>query len=91
MPCLPARERGCAIELIMQGFSQSQVARQLGVAQSTMSRLRHRLNETGHLVERPSETTRRQDHTIRMVHLRNRFLTALETAANTHGRPWTTQ
>ena len=37
MPRLPERERGRAIELMMQGFSQSQIARQLGVAQSTVS------------------------------------------------------
>ena len=34
----------------------------------------------------PKETTRRQDRAIRLAHLRDRFRTAVETAANTPGR-----
>ena len=91
MPRLREIDRGRAIDLLMQGFSQSQVARQLGVAQSTVSRLRQRLRATGRLADRPRsgrprETTRRQDRAIRLAHLRDRFRTAVETAANTPGR-----
>ena len=48
------------------------------------------LRETGHLADRPRSgrprvTSRRQDRTIRLAHLRNRHLTATETALNTVG------
>ena len=49
-----------------------------------------RLRETGHLADRPRSgrprvTSRCQDRTIRLAHLRNRHLTATETALNTVG------
>ena len=49
-----------------------------------------RLRETGHLADwprsgRPRVKSRRQDRTIRLAHLRNRHLTATETALNTGG------
>ena len=65
-----------------------------GVNVSTIERLVRRLRETGHLADRPRSgrprvTSRRQDRTIRLAHLRNRHLTATETALNivgTHNR-----
>ena len=91
MPRLRETDRGRATDLLMQGFSLPQVARQLGVAQSTVSRLRQRLRATGRVADRPRsgcprETTRRQDRAIRLAHLRDRFRTAVETASNTPGR-----
>ena len=88
MPRLLERDRGRAVDLLMQGFSQLRVARQLGVAQSTVSRLRQRIRATCRLLDRPRsgrphETTRRQDRAIRLEHLRDQFRTTVETAANT--------
>ena len=72
----------------MQGQRQQQVANHFGVNVSTIERLVRRLRETGHLADRPRSgrprvTLRRQDRTIRLAHLRNRHLTATETALNT--------
>ena len=74
----------------MQGQRQQQVANHFGVNVSTIERLVRRLRETGHLADRPRSgrprvTSRRQDRTIRLAHLRNRHLTATETALNTVG------
>ena len=75
----------------MQGQRQQQVANHFGVNVSTIERLVRRLRETGHLADRPRSgrprvTSRRQDRTIRMAHLRNRHLTATETALK--GSSW---
>ena len=76
-------QRGRAIALLMQGQRQLQVARQFGVNVSTIERLVRRLRETGRLSDRPRMgrprvTTRCQDRTIRLVHLRNRHLNCLK-------------
>ena len=81
-------QRGRAIALLMQGQRQQQVTNHFGVNVSTIERLVRRLRETGHLADRPRSgrprvTSRRQDRTIRLAHLRNRHLTATETALNT--------
>ena len=83
-------QRGRAIALLMQGKRQQQVANHFGVNVSTIEHLVRRLRETGHLADRPRSgrprvTSRRQDRTIRLAHLRNRHLTATETALNTVG------
>ena len=83
-------QRGRAIALLMQGQRQQQVANHFGVNVSTIESLVRRLRETGHLADRPRSgrprvTSRRQDRTIRLAHLRNRHLTATETALNTVG------
>ena len=84
-------QRGQAIALLMQGQTQRQVAMQFGVNVSTIERLVRRLRETGRLADRPRTgrprvTTRRQDRAIRLAHLRNRYVTATETANNTIDR-----
>ena len=83
-------QRGRAIALLMQGQRQQQVANHFGVNVSTIERLVRLLRETGHLADRPRSgrprvTSQRQDRTIRLAHLRNRHLTATETALNTVG------
>ena len=83
-------QRGRAIALLMHGQRQQQVANHFGVNVSTTERLVRRLRETGHLADRPWSgrprvTSRRQDRTIPLAHLRNRHLTATETALNTVG------
>ena len=80
-------QRGMAIALLMQGQRQQQVANHFGVNVSTNE---HLLRETRHLADRPRSgrppvTSRRQDRTIRLAHLRNRHLTATETALKTVG------
>ena len=74
----------------MQGQRPQQVARHFGVHVSTIERLVRRLRETGRVADRsrsglPRVTSRRQDRVIRLTHLRNRHLTATETAVNTVG------
>ena len=83
-------QRGQAIALLMQGQTQRQVAMQFGVNVSTIEQLVRRLRETGRLADRPRTgrphvTTRRQDRAIRLANLRNRYVTATETANNTIG------
>ena len=81
---------GQAIALLMQGQRQQQVARHFGVHASTIERLVRRLRETGRVADRPRSgrprvTSQRQDRAIRLAQLRNRRLTATETAVNTVG------
>ena len=83
-------QRGQAIALLMQVQRQQQVARYFGVHFSTIERLVRRLRETGRVADRPRSgrprvTSPRQDRAIRLAHLRNRHLTATETAVNTVG------
>ena len=83
-------QRGRAIALLKQGQRQQQVANHFGVNVPTIERLVRRLSETGHLADRPRSgrprvTSRRQDRTIGLAHLRNRHLAATETALNTVG------
>ena len=83
-------QRGQAIALLMQGQRQQQVARHFGVHVSTIERLVRCLRETGRVANRPRSgrprvTSQRHDRAIRLAHLRNRQLTATETAVNTVG------
>ena len=79
-------QRGRAIALLMQGQRQQQSANHFGVNVSTIERLVRRLRETDRPRSgRPRVTSRRQDRSIRLAHLRNRHLTATETALNTVG------
>ena len=69
-------QRGRAIALLMQGQRQQQVVNPFGVNVSIIERLVRRWRETGHLADRPRSGR---------PHLRNRHLTATETALNTVG------
>ena len=91
MPRLRQNQRERAIGMLTGGMSQRRVARNLGVHVSTISRLWSRYDETGSTVDRPRAprprvTTPQQDRHIRLQHLRNRFLPATVTAAQTRGR-----
>ena len=84
MPRLTDVQRGQALALLMQGQRQ-QVALQFGVNVSTIERLVRRLRDTVRVADRPRQerprvTTPRQDRAIRLAHLRNRHVTATETA-----------
>ena len=78
MPRLSLNESHQATRFILAGVSQSEIARRLGVAQSTIPRLHESLDTTGSTSDRlrsgrPRETTPRQNLQIRLIHLRNRF------------------
>ena len=90
MPRLRQNERERAVTYLLQGVSQSEVARRLGVHQSTINRLWKRLQTTGSTADqprsgRPRVTTERQDRRIRLLHLRDRFRTSVQTALETAG------
>ena len=93
MERLSQLDRGKAIALILQGWSQRDVAQPFGVHKSTISRLGQHLRATCRLTDRPRSgrpcvTTQRQDRRIRLVHLCYRLRTATETAREvigTHG------
>ena len=85
MPRLTEVQRGKAIALLMQGQRQPQVSLQFGVNVSTIERPVRRLRDTGRVADHPRVTTPRQDRAIRLVHLRNRHVTATETASTTVG------
>ena len=90
MPLLTEVQRGQIIALLMQLQRQQQVALEYGVNVSTIDRLVRRLRDTGRVSDRPRwvrprATTPPQDRTIRLAHLRNRHVTATETALTTVG------
>ena len=85
MPRLTEDQRGQVIALLMQGQWQQQVALQFGVNVSTTERLVRRLIDTGRVADRPRVTAPHQDRAIRLAHLRNRHVTATETALTTVG------
>lgn len=87
---LNERERRNAVQMLLNGRAQSDVARALNVHRSTSSRLHQRLKQNGTTADRPRPgrprvTSPRQDRYIRLTHLRNRLLTPTETAQNTPG------
>ena len=79
---------GQATALLMQGQRQQKVALQCGVNVFTIERLVRRLRDTGRFADRLRRgrsrvTTPRQDRNIHLAHLRNRHVTATETALTT--------
>lgn len=91
MPRLNCEVRNQIIGLLQGNVSQRRIARRFNVHPSTISRLNHRYLTTGTVKDRPRSgaprvTTRRQDNWIRQRHLRNRFTTAVSTAAAIHGQ-----
>lgn len=87
---LTQNQRNDAVRMLLNGTTQSAVARALQVNRSTISRLYARIRQTGTSADRPRSgrprvTTPRQDRYIRLTHLRHRFRTATETARNTPG------
>ena len=86
MPGLNEAQRNNAISHLEAWESQSAIARQLNVSQSTIARLWHRYQQHGSSRDRPRSgrpcvTTPAQDRFIRLRHLRNRFTTASSTAS----------
>ena len=90
MPVLSQDERNIALGLIQGGISYRQVARRLNCHHSTIVRLVERFNATGSVAPRPRSgqprvTSNAQDRHFVLSHLRNRFRSATETAAETIG------
>ena len=88
---LSNQQRARALGMVEAGVDQSAVARTFGVHRSTITRLVRRYRETGTVNDRPRSgrpraTTLRQDRTMRVMHLRNRFKTATSTAREIPGR-----
>ena len=91
MPRLRKDEREQAISMLRAGMTQLQVANHFNVSRMTITRLANRVRNTASTNDRPRsgrprETTLRQDRYIRIIHLRNRFVNASQTARQTHGR-----
>ena len=85
MPRLSADERGRALGQLEAGVSVSRVARMFNTSRNTIYSLNSRFGNTGETRDRPRTgrpriTTPAEDAFIRVSHLRNRFLTAFETA-----------
>ena len=90
MPRLGNDERHRAMGTMDGGMSCRQVARHFGCSPSTITRLLQRHRETGSVKDRPCPGRERvrtpdQDRYI-VLHLRDTFLIASETAAATPGR-----
>ena len=77
--------------MVQAGMSMSNVARQFNVSHVTISNLVQRFQTTGSVGDRPRSgrprvTDARTDWHIVTTHLRNRFLSAAQTARVTPGR-----
>ena len=80
---LPENQRWLAIGLLQGGSTQADVARQLNVSQSVISRLSNRHQQAGnvtdiHRVDRPRATTRQQVRLLITSALRNRHQNATQ-------------
>lgn len=92
MPRLTAIQRERAIGMAQHGATHVAIARTFGYTRVCISRLMQRLRQTGQTLDRPRSgrprvTTPVEDRHIRVIHLRNRFVTATETAATAMGHP----
>ncbi len=91
MPRLSEDQRLQAIGMLIVGRSQGEVAGIFQVNRSTIHRLRVRFQATGSTRDRqrpgqPRVTTPGQDRIIRIIHLRDRFRSTVQTARETPGR-----
>lgn len=91
MPRLSTDQRHHAMGLLEGGLSVRHVARRMGCTPATIINLRRRHQETDSVNDRPRPgrervTTADDDHQIVLQHLRDRFRTATQTAAETPGR-----
>ena len=92
MPRLSQIERERAVGMAQQGATNAAIARTFGCTRATVVRLLQRLGQTGSTKDRsrsgrPRVTTPAEDRHIRVIHLRNRFVTATSTAATALGHP----
>ena len=90
MPCLLQNERGCAVGMFQAGMTQTEIENHFNCTGMTIYRLLVRVRATSTPSDRrrsgrPRETTLRQDRHITLIHLRNRFVTAVDTERQTPG------
>jgi len=90
MPRLSQGQRHHALGLAEGGVPITQIAQRMGCTRRTIQRLIERQQETGSVDDRPRPgrervTTPGQDRHIRLMHLRDRFRTAAQTARETQG------
>ena len=90
MSRLTTNERHRAVGFLEAGVGNRQVARMTGCSPSTIINLRRRYQETNFVDNRSRPdaervTTPDQDRYIVLQHLRNRFRTAVQTAAENQG------
>ena len=83
---LTTDQQSLAIAMLQTGRSQMEVATELGVSQSVISRLQQRYRETGRVTERrrsgrPLATSRADDRYIVNAALRNRMMNATQLQA----------
>jgi transposase len=83
-------ERQRAVRMFQAGMTQTEIANRFNCSRLTIYRLLVRVRATGTTSDRrrsgrPRETTLRQDRHITLIHLRNRFVTAVDTARRTPG------
>ena len=76
--------------MFQAGMTQTEIANHFNCSRMTIYRLLVRVRATGTTSDRrrsgrPRETTLRQDRHITLIHLRNRFVTAVDTARRTPG------
>ena len=86
---LSNEQRARAMGMLDAGVDKTVVARQFGVHRSTISRLAEKFRQTNTVNDRPRAghphvTTLRQDRAILLMHLRDRFKTATQTARETN-------
>ena len=87
MPRLSQVERERAVGMAQKGATNAAIARTFGCTKATVGRLMQPLRRTGSTADRsrsgrPRITTPAEDRHIRVIHLRNRFVTATSTASD---------
>jgi hypothetical protein len=87
MPRLRQNYRERAVSMVQAGMTNQH---HFNVSKITNSRLMIRLRQTGRTNDRPRNgrlcaTSQRQDRHLRLVHLRNRMITAEDNACRTPG------
>ena len=87
MPRLCREQRERAIGMSQMGATHAHIARTMNCTRITITRLMQRYRQTGVTTDRPRSgrphvTTPNEDRYLRMLHLRNRFLTVTSSAAS---------
>ena len=90
MPRLPQNDRERAAGMVQAGMTYQAVADHFNVSRITISRLMIRPRQTGRTNDRPRNdrlrvTPQRQDRHLRLIHIRNRMITAEDIACRTPG------
>jgi transposase len=90
MPRLRQNDRERAMGMVQAGMTHQAVADHFNVSRITISRLMICLRQTGGTNDRPRNslprvTSQLQDRHLRLIHLRNRMITAEDSARITPG------